>query len=85
MKHTPGSWKVVGRLIKSNGRGIVAKLPTISDGGAFSIQANSRLIGAGPEQHQMLIDLLLIMDSGGDARDLLESVRTLVAEVEGTD
>ena len=88
MKHTPGPWEVkqvcpVSYSIVDTEQRIIADIPQYT--GIDNNLSNAYVMAAAPEQHQMLIDLLLITDSSGDLQDLLESVRTLVAEVEGTD
>ena len=57
-KHTQGNWEARNYEIHVWGRGCIARIPLVNDGGTFESQENIRLIAAAPKLLEALTRVL---------------------------
>lgn len=87
-KHTPGPWQRDGLSISAPQRGVVARCPTVKNGGVFDCSDNAHLIAAAPDLLEALKECLPDLEHyasthgpGPDRR--LEQARAAIAKARG--
>lgn len=89
-KHTPGPWRIHGRVIRVPGRGVIAEIPGPETVGVFDWLDNARLIAAAPDLLEAVKQMIGVYDDYGagfyNQDEFVEGVdkaRAAIAKAEG--